>query len=164
MGPLWRELPASRPLFFYTSLGFPNMQGLMINQNLTFLSKSTVKQHLLPGPPTRLLRRKTPYSRACKGPSPPPFSFPVQSPHRQKRSVSRALFYCLSKFPVNKRSFSFLTGTPMVGNTPLQSFPLNIVQGLHARSPPSRFPRRAPIYRVAEKSPYTQKIRTSDSI
>jgi len=42
-GSLWREIFVSRA-FFYISLGFPNKQALLIKQNLTFLSKSPVKE------------------------------------------------------------------------------------------------------------------------
>jgi len=38
--------------FFFICLGFPNKQGLLINQNLTFLSKSPAEQRPLPGPPS----------------------------------------------------------------------------------------------------------------
>jgi len=51
--------------FFYISLGFPNKQAILIKQNLTFLSKSLVKDPLplyglLMGP----LWREMPVSRA----------------------------------------------------------------------------------------------------
>ena len=63
-GPAWRVAHFQSLFFFlifiYISFGFPNRQGLLINQNLTFLSKSPVKQCPLPGP----LWRKMPVSSA----------------------------------------------------------------------------------------------------
>jgi len=47
-GTLWREMSVSRA-FFYISLRFPNKQALLIKQNLTFLSKSPVKEPPLYG-------------------------------------------------------------------------------------------------------------------
>jgi len=44
--PLWGKLPVCRA-FFYIYLGFSIKQGLLIKQNLAFLSKSLVKQHPL---------------------------------------------------------------------------------------------------------------------
>ena len=61
MGALWR-VAHFQSLFFGgggdISLGFCNKQGLLINQNLTFLSKFPVMQCPLPSPPLGPLRRK----------------------------------------------------------------------------------------------------------
>jgi hypothetical protein len=43
---LWRELPVSRTFFAY-----PNKQGLQMEQNVTFLSKSSVQLRPFTGPP-----------------------------------------------------------------------------------------------------------------
>jgi hypothetical protein len=48
----------------YISLGFPSKQDLLIQQNLAFRSKPTVKQHPLRGPPQGSLLRKRSVSRA----------------------------------------------------------------------------------------------------
>jgi hypothetical protein len=38
----------------------------------------------------------------------PPSNFPSHSSHRQRQSVYRAFFYCLSKSPVNEPSHPYI--------------------------------------------------------
>jgi hypothetical protein len=110
------ERVAISKLFFYVSLEFPNKEGLLMNQNLKFLSKSQANQLFFPGPATGSLWRRTPVSRAflfipfrvpSKGALPP--GSPRRT-HIERRSFSRALFYCLSNSPV-KRAFPL--GSPV---------------------------------------------------
>jgi len=61
--------------FFYIFVTFPKKQYLLINQNLTFLSKSPVKQHLLPLP------QWDPYG-GCLFPE-PSFTHPSGSPVKE---------------------------------------------------------------------------------
>jgi hypothetical protein len=51
-GPLWTERAVTKA-FFYIPHRFQNSQGLLLKQNLTYLSKSSVMQHRFDGTPTR---------------------------------------------------------------------------------------------------------------
>jgi hypothetical protein len=55
----------------------------------------------------------SPQYRSC------PSRFPSQRSHRDRRSVYRALFYCLSKSPVNEPPSRFPNGAPVQREMPV---------------------------------------------
>ena len=104
------------------SLGFPNKQGPLIKQNLTFLLKSLVNECRLHGPQMRTLWRKTPSSRALLN-----ISFRVPT--------KRALLVPLAEFPL-REMLHFQR-------------PLCPSLKVPGKGAPSRFPDRAPIKKDA---------------
>ena len=137
--------------FFYTFLGFPNKQGPPIKQNLNFLLKSLVKQCPLHSPQMRPIWRKTPSSRALlnisfRVPTKRALQFPLQSSHRERRSVSRALPCPSLQVTGRGGPSSFPNRVPIEKDALFQSLPLHILQVpltqlpyremLHFQSPP----------------------------
>ena len=109
------------------SLTFPS------KQNLTFLLKSLVKECPLHGPQMRPIWRKTPSSRALlnisfRVPIKEPPRFPLQSSHRERRSVSRALLCPSLEVPGKGAPSSFPNRAHIEKYALFRSLPLHILQ------------------------------------
>ena len=130
-GPV--ETVAHFQSFFYKSLGFPNKQGLLISQNHTFILKSQAKQPPLPAP----LPQRGPFGEELPFPE-PSLQVTPQSPHTERRSFSRALFYC-SNSPIKESLLQIPQWGPYGERCPSPEL------RVRSRGALPRFPRSAPI-------------------
>jgi hypothetical protein len=149
---LWIKLTVTRA-FCYTYLGFPNKQGLLIKQNLTFLSKSSVKKCPLHGPQRGPSGKETPVSRAflyisfsvpIKGALPP--GSPHRSPIGRDAPFLEPSFVRLSKPPVNDPTSRCPQSGPIERDSHFQSF-LHLFLRLPAKRTPLQVPLMGPTWR-----------------